>query len=100
MTGRAARPAELPENQLALLCRHVFLGERAAAYLEPTEEGILVVACGAEDHGDGPEDWLSAGFGAAAARDPSLRACPAIPLGRAAERDGADAPWRITEPAP
>ena len=99
MTARVADIASLPENQLALLCRHVFLGERPAAYVEPTAEGILVIACGAADHGDGPEDWLSAGFGAAAGRDPSLRDCPAVPLGRAAERTGPGEPWALTAPA-
>jgi len=99
LTARVADIARLPENQLTLLCRHVFLGERPAAYLEPTEEGILVLACGETDHGDGPEDWLSAGFGAAAARDPSLRDCPAVPLGRAAERAGPGAPWSLAAPA-
>lgn len=99
MTMRVADIATLPDNQLTLLCRHVFLGERIAAYVEPTAEGILVLSCGAENHGDGPEDWLSAGFGAALARDPSLRICPPIPLGQAAER-GADGLWSLTEPAP
>ena len=94
---RIAHVAGLPENQLALLCRHVFLGERPVAYVEPTAEGILVLACGQDDHGDGPEDWLSSGFGAAAARDPGLRECPDIPLGRAAERDGDG--WTLTEPS-
>ena len=98
MSARVARLGELPENQLTLMCRHVFLRERPVAYAEPTEEGILVLACGAEDHGDGPEDWLSAGFGAVAAGDPSLAQCPPIPLGQVAERAGPDAPWQITEP--
>ncbi|MGF1447265.1 MAG: hypothetical protein ACFBRM_13845 [Pikeienuella sp.] len=100
MSERVADIAGLPDNQLTLICRHVFLGERQAAYVEPTEEGILVLSCGEEDHTDGPEDWLSAGFGAAAARDPSLRACPPIRLGRAAERQDPDAPWEITEVSP
>ncbi len=97
---RVADIASLPDNQLTLLCRHVFLGERPVRYVEPTEEGILVLSCGEEDHGDGPEDWLSAGFGAAVARDPSLRSCPPIPLGQAAERASVTAPWALTEPSP
>ncbi|MGF1501420.1 MAG: hypothetical protein ACFBSD_06350 [Paracoccaceae bacterium] len=96
---RIAEIAALPDNQLTMLCRHVFLGERAVRYVEPTEEGILAVSCGEDDHGDGSDDWLTAGFGTLAARDPSLRACPPIPLGQAAEREAADAPWSLTEVA-
>ncbi|MEM1344237.1 MAG: hypothetical protein AAGI34_06615 [Pseudomonadota bacterium] len=92
---RTAHLAALPPNQLCLICRHVFLGERAIAYIEPTEEGILVAACGEDDHGDGPEDWLSVGFGTLIERDPGLAECPPIPLGQAAVRTEAGTPWRL-----
>lgn len=98
MADRIADIAGLPENQLTLLCVHLFAGERRAGYVEPTDEGILVVSCGESDHGDGPEDWVSAGFGTLAHRDPTLRDCPPVPLGQAAER-GTDGLWCLVAAA-
>jgi hypothetical protein len=93
---RLVQLAALPGNQLTMLCRHVFAGDRPAGYVEPSAEGILLVSCGEGDHEDDPADWLPAGLEAVLARDPGLMECPAIPLGQAAERD-ADGVWTITD---